>query len=89
MPEDAYSFVRLLDELIEELATENFEQKLNIQGLSNNKLLFFSKKSNESSILKMGKGELFCRFSLKLKISFSVTKINSGINIKVIKSKLN
>jgi hypothetical protein len=28
VPHDAYAFVRALDELIAELATENFEQKL-------------------------------------------------------------
>jgi hypothetical protein len=33
VPEDAYAFVRALDELIGEFAAEDFEQKLRIQGL--------------------------------------------------------
>jgi hypothetical protein len=33
VPEDAYSFVRALDQLIVELASENFEQKMEIKGL--------------------------------------------------------
>ena len=34
VPEDAYAFVRAFDELIGELAAENFEQRLlNIKGL--------------------------------------------------------
>ena len=44
VPQDAYAYVRLLDQLIGELAAENFEQKLQNQGLSKKGLYLFTQK---------------------------------------------
>lgn len=44
IPEDAYQFVRALDELIEEFSKKNFEQKLEIQGLRKNSHTYLLKK---------------------------------------------
>jgi hypothetical protein len=40
VPQDAYPFVNALDQLIWEMATKNFEQKLQIQGLYKKYRLF-------------------------------------------------